>query len=255
MDTGTGGLGLGFNADRAESSQRAGFTLVELLVVIGIIALLIGMLLPVLAGARESARGISCATQIRNLALAGEMYASESREHYPERAGNLPVSRWPTRFLPYFQTIEVLKCPTEIDPPGNPGMAIEGDRPPRSYIFNGFNDMSPVQPWNDITDTFSMSRVLMKAPGEVILWGEKEHDYRGYYTDIYALVGDDYAKVEEGRHGNGSADGDDTGSGYSNYCFGDLSVRTLRKFESYQPVQLWAVRPDVRNQAYAPPGG
>ena len=63
--------------------RRKGFTLVELLVVIGIIALLIGILLPTLANARENAKRIACASQLRQIALAAHIYAAENKGALP----------------------------------------------------------------------------------------------------------------------------------------------------------------------------
>ncbi len=62
---------------------RPGFTLIELLVVIAIIALLIGLLLPVLSSAKQTAVKIHCSAQVRSIGTALEIYASDSRENYP----------------------------------------------------------------------------------------------------------------------------------------------------------------------------
>ncbi len=59
--------------------RRSGFTLVELLVVIGIIALLIGILLPALNKARKASQQAACLSNIRQLAIAGVLYAGENR--------------------------------------------------------------------------------------------------------------------------------------------------------------------------------
>ncbi|MCC6423287.1 MAG: DUF1559 domain-containing protein [Phycisphaerales bacterium] len=59
------------------------FTLVELLVVIGIIALLISILLPALNKAREAAKKIQCASNMRQVALAIRLYAQDNRQWMP----------------------------------------------------------------------------------------------------------------------------------------------------------------------------
>jgi prepilin-type N-terminal cleavage/methylation domain-containing protein len=58
-------------------ARKTGFTLIELLVVIAIIALLMGMLMPVLARARETARRVVCAGQVRAVGIAITAYASD----------------------------------------------------------------------------------------------------------------------------------------------------------------------------------
>ena len=60
--------------------SKTAFTLVELLVVIGIIALLISILLPSLSKAREAARRIKCASQMRQIGQFEQMYANDNRD-------------------------------------------------------------------------------------------------------------------------------------------------------------------------------
>jgi len=67
-------------------SRRRGFTLIELLVVIAIIAILAAMLFPVFARARESARKIQCLSNVKNLAMAMQMYLTDYDRFMPKES-------------------------------------------------------------------------------------------------------------------------------------------------------------------------
>ena len=75
--------------------SRPAFTLVELLVVIGIIAVLIALLLPTLSVAREHARVVKCMSNLRQLYVATVMYGNDNQDHWPDNivGGNAPLRR------------------------------------------------------------------------------------------------------------------------------------------------------------------
>ena len=106
------------NHHQPRRRSAGGFTLIELLVVIAIIAILAAILFPVFGRAREKARQSSCASNLRQLALAVEMYAQDYDEILPMTRHNVSwqvtaAGPWYEAIHPYIRNRQILQCPSE----------------------------------------------------------------------------------------------------------------------------------------------
>lgn len=87
---------------KMKPNRKWKFTLIELLVVIAIIAILAAMLLPALNKARETARGIKCASQLKSLGNAIAFYENDWSGYIPPNSDTTLQGRWPLKLFPYF---------------------------------------------------------------------------------------------------------------------------------------------------------
>jgi len=92
------------------SRKTPGFTLVELLVVIGVLTVLVSMLLPALQKARASANAVACMSNLRTLGTATQMYHQINKGR--AWIDNAHKEWWLTILKPYYVNKNVLICPT-----------------------------------------------------------------------------------------------------------------------------------------------
>jgi len=161
------------NKRLGRSKRRRGFTLLELLAVIGTIAILAALLLPILSKAKIKAQRTACLSNLRQLGLAWAMYFHDNNdflaESYPNNnpfvwvegdmtklseAGDADLIR-KGKLYHYNQNVSIYHCPTDQ------GVSINGKTVPtvRSYSMNSFmggrdSDVGPIHSSGDVYDLY-----------------------------------------------------------------------------------------------------
>jgi prepilin-type N-terminal cleavage/methylation domain-containing protein len=241
---------------------RRGFTLIELLVVIAIIAILAAMLLPSLGRAKETARRISCVSNLKQLSIAAVMYTDDNRGFFPPRSS---MTRWPAALHSNYRDVKLLRCPAD-----GPKIPLTGstdtnnfpaDGAPRSYFINGWNEyfkatMSEADFNAYMAASSSTCFKLSNIPhtSDTIVLGEKKSASPHYYMDMLEpgrtqdfpnlVLGNDETELEQGRH---AGIGPGTRSGGADYAMADGSARFIKYWRALGPLNLWCTRDEDRS--------
>jgi prepilin-type N-terminal cleavage/methylation domain-containing protein/prepilin-type processing-associated H-X9-DG protein len=119
------------------------FTLIELLVVIAIIALLMAVLMPALSKAKKQARSTACASNLKQIGLAGALYAGDYDLYIP-RGSTGTNAYWFMQFLPYvgqkenkgdYRSVKIYRC-TSFPRTGNGLFDVPNSRQTVCYVIN-----------------------------------------------------------------------------------------------------------------------
>jgi len=211
---------------------RAAFTLIELLVVIIIIALLAAMLLPALAKAKATAQQTNCKSNMKQLVLANESYATDNKGQY---VYDSDTDHWANLlYYDYGKNTNILKCPSDVArgiPTNQAGTG--ADNAVRSFLMNGWDELFG----DPSSRSGTMKESTLVHPAETIIFGEKPHNQPDFWMD-YMEGGDSITNgVQHGMHGGPKPT---KAGGHNNAC-GDCSVRYSKFGMDISPVDWWFI--------------
>ncbi len=200
---------------------RRAFTLVELLVVIGIIALLISILLPALSRAKEAAARTACLSNHKQILTAVHMYAGDNK-------GFLPFCNWRSydntftgfcykgviaggstnaqvvqqlkqgSLFQYLKSEKIYRCPFDTEPPGSVGNNAVGTvHHISSYSMNGAV--------NNFCNPMKWTRLTQYKAGEILIWEIDEKGDSGYWHDAANFPWEGITKRHGGRNSGANA--------------------------------------------------
>lgn len=222
-----------------EMSKRQGFTLVELLVVIAIIGILIGLLLPAVQQARESARRTQCANNLKQIGLAIHMHCNTYNGRFPiSTHGTMDFeATWIYTLAPFMESVDSVRiCPA--DPRGEEKLANKGT----SYILNEYICVPGDNSVMKIHHLTSTSRTILVFTASdnrgTAITEDHTHSRNWFRSPRTATWNRIVSDIQPDRFG-GPPRGSPAAmraTGTANYLFGDGHVELI----SGQLIKTWA---------------
>ena len=256
----------------------AGFTVVELLVVVAVIAVLLAILLPTLNQAKRKAQSVACASNLRRLHLASILFSQDNHGHLPRphQAGDLSSNAAAARVCVWLHLRAgaaghadfgddkgvlwkylaggpavreaVVSCPGDVGEA--PMSAPVDERYPRNYSYSmnwlvaAPHDAARKSGGRAFLPGIRVSRV--QRPAEKILWYEELAPNDSWNRTQLSLA--EFPSARHGKHVNGNARLDPINPDYSdagrgNFCFFDGHVESLSPQDVLNPRNSGLHRP------------
>jgi len=207
--------------------MRKGFTLIEFLVVIAIIAILAAILFPVFAKVREKARQTSCASNEKQIGLGLTQYVQDNDERWPAvmRQDTNGWTFWQVAIQPYIKSAGVFRCPSISDPGRVLNNGVSNFDTSYAANVNGIPCAAP--PWSAATPNNGTGLF-----GSITSSGVAEADIASPSSTISVLEQQGGTSsdiiVFDGNCGWSAARVAARHTGRSNYLFADSHVKALR---------------------------
>lgn len=204
--------------DGSRMRARNAFTLIELIVVVGVIVLLAALLVPALNAAREKARSARCLSNLRQIGVGLNLYADQWSDRYPYTAGTIPwgsvdphdgTPGWMEALAPYVRNIRVYRCPSD---PDSEFSYFLGTR--AAYVEAG--------------DRESVDRRAIMFPSAYVLGGDT-------FSGPGMFAPDDCDKDDYSRNLVGGSDPWQRHGATQNLLFGDGRVQS---YTGYDPLEM-----------------
>jgi prepilin-type N-terminal cleavage/methylation domain-containing protein len=238
-------------------TRGKGFTLIELLVVVAVIGILMSIMLPVFARAREKAKQAQCLSNIRQIGQAFWMYAADyddrlPKEWNPDLGGN---GGFDEALDPYLGSRKLWLCPS------NPTKGVDAnmrDEPhPRHYamVSEVMRTAYPFGKYKAPSDTLLLAEICGKDSS-----GRDRSEHMIWFSDSFYYLARNgcsnppnhypkspvYSNLNWDAHsrmgGNGSRS--DAGGASANYLMFDTHARSLSWHETRYPRGMWTMDPN-----------